>query len=212
MRRAVRQAGGGGAATPPSPAPPHPRASPAGSPSRADPCSGAPRTPPGRAAAWPRPSSSWPQPRSPRAATAFFPLLLLFLLLRAGRPRRGPAQRRLPEHLRRPPRPAPALIARRRRRRGAPGGGGGGAAAGAGGRRPRPQPPLPPHGRSERPEAPACVPQPSGGNWRVCAGSWLTATPPSASYLLMATFPSGAGRVPQPRVTCMAHLCFPFCR
>lgn len=156
--------GGGGAATPPSPAPPHPRASPAGSPSRADPCSGAPRTPPGRAAAWPRPSSSWPQPRSPRAATAFFPLLLLFLLLRAGRPRRGPAQRRLPEHLRRPPRPAPALIARRRRRRGAPGGGGGGAAAGAGGRRPRPQPPLPPHGRSERPEAPACVPQPSGGN------------------------------------------------
>lgn len=147
---------GGGAATPPSPAPPHPRASPAGSPSRADPCSGAPRTPPGRAAAWPRPSSSWPQPRSPRAATAFFPLLLLFLLLRAGRPRRGPAQRRLPEHLRRPPRPAPALIARRRRRRGAPGGGGGGAAAGAGGEEAAPPAP-PPSPRARRAAGGTCV-------------------------------------------------------
>lgn len=147
--------GGGAAATPPSPSPPHPRASPAGSPSRAGPRSGARRTPPCRAAAWPRPSSSWPRSRSPRAATAFFPLLLFFLLLRARRPRRGPAQRRLPAHLRRPPRPAPALIARRRLRRGTPGGGGGGAAAGAGGRRPRPQPP-PPAPRARRAAGGTC--------------------------------------------------------
>lgn len=121
-----------------------PRGSPARS--RARPDSGAPRTPPGRAAAWPRPSSSWPRPPHATAVSPFlfFLLLPLLPLPGAGRPRPSAAQLRLPAHLRRPPRPAPALIARRGCA-GSPGGrGGGGRAAGRGHGRHRAPPARPP--------------------------------------------------------------------